>query len=399
MKAYDVIVIGSGLVGVASAYELAKAGRSVALLDSGGLSAGASAANTGLLLFEGLEAGVTWDLCMASLERFKHLEQELEMPFGFGEMNFLGFFTQEQERAVAEKRKKFYEPFGFRYELLSPEEVRSLEPALHLEKEMGGAYYTQWVMDPLRLVYAYFRKAVQLGTQWYSHTKAVGFEQDNGRIRGVITDKGEVIRGKKIVVAAGAWSTELLKSLHIQLPQFYIQGACMVMERSKMLLRHTVSTFTSPRLEMEHRAGQLLKEGTAWEKLPELNANEFIIVPDTNGNHLVAQRSCISPGWIQNVPHEFLRDMCRNVSEYFPALRQTRVIRSWITPVPFVPDGNPFWGALEPYNNVIMATGFGSVLIMAPMIGTVTKELVLGEPVKYDLAEFDPNRSMKEMGR
>jgi len=397
MKAYDVVVIGSGLVGVASAYELAKAGKRVALVDARGLSAGASAANTGLLLFEGLEEGVTWDLCMASLERFKTLEQELEMPFGFGEMSVLAYFTNEEEKALAQRRKEFYSQFGFPYEVLTAEQVREREPALQVKNEMGGAYYTQWVMDPLRLVYAYFRKAVEDGADWYSHTKVTGFEKENGKVCGVVTEKGEVLHCSKIVVAAGAWARELMTTLGMDLHQYYIQGACMVMERTRTPLKHTVTTFTSPRIEMERSASYAL-ENAAWQELPVLHSNEFIIVPDTNGNHLVAQRSCVRADWIKNVPHNFLKDMCKNVAEHFPSLKQSRVIRSWLTPVPFVPDGNPFWGPLEQYDNVLMATGFGSVLIMAPMIGEVTRQLVLGEPVEYDLSDFNPNRVMGGAG-
>ncbi|MDD6347405.1 MAG: FAD-dependent oxidoreductase [Lachnospiraceae bacterium] len=392
MKIYDVIIIGSGLVGVSTAYELSKAGRKVALLDAGGLSAGASAGNTGLLLFEDETSGTAFDLCVDSLRIYKDLDRELEMDFGFGPMNFLGFFCREEERETALRKQAIYQRNGFDFELLDAAELRKKEPRLCLEKELGGAYYRQWIMDPLRLVFAYFRKALLCGTEWFSHEKVVDFIREGSHVRGVITEKGTCLYGDNVVAATGAWTGNLLRKLDVTLKQYYIQGACMVMERSREVLRHTISTFTSPRITMQEAAAEILRE-TDWADFPEQNADEFIIVPDTNGNHLVAQRSCVSRRDIDKVPQEYLRDMAANVCRYLPSLKHQRIIRSWITPVPFVEDKKPFWGRLEAYPEVIAASGFESVLIMAPAIGRVTGRMVMGEPAGYDLTGCDPNRT------
>ena len=92
------------------------------------------------------------------------------------------------------------------------------------------------------------------------------------------------------------------------------------------------------------------------------------------------------------VPPDFLRDMAQNVVRHFPVLEYCRIVRSWICPVPFVPDEKPFYGYVEPYRNLFISSGFSSVLIMAPIIGQLTKELLCGNKIPYDFRSFDPLR-------
>ena len=165
----------------------------------------------------------------------------------------------------------------------------------------------------------------------------------------------------------------------------------MVLERGGQELRNAVSPFTSPRIAMEKQATAAI-ETIGWENLPIQNADEFVIVPDTNDNLVVAQRSVIKREISSHMPVDYLKDMCRNVCYWFPDLAERRVIRSWITPVPFVPDRQPFWGRVQPYENLVIASGFCSVLIMAPVIGETNRMLLLGQKPQYQMEQFLPNR-------
>jgi glycine/D-amino acid oxidase-like deaminating enzyme len=142
---------------------------------------------------------------------------------------------------------------------------------------------------------------------------------------------------------------------------------------------------------MERRASALIRQG-GWDRKNELNADEFVICPDANGNLLTAQRSFVSPRMEPKVPVSFLQDMCRNVMNWYPSLSGSRIIRSWICPVPFVEDARPLFGYVNPFENIAVSSGYGSVLIMAPALGKMGADLLLHRKIAYNIEAFDPNR-------
>ena len=87
-----------------------------------------------------------------------------------------------------------------------------------------------------------------------------------------------------------------------------------------------------------------------------------------------------------------MRLMARNTLKYLPGLRQANIVRSWIRPVPFIPDNRPFYGYLRPYDNLFVASGFASALIVAPVVAKMTRDLLEGKKAAYDISSFDPSR-------
>ncbi|MBQ3103476.1 MAG: FAD-binding oxidoreductase [Oscillospiraceae bacterium] len=395
MKSYDVVVIGSGLIGVATAYEAVKSGRRTALLDAKGLSAGASSANASMLLLEGSCDCAAFSICMDAVALYERLDEELGCQTGFGELGHISLLEKESEFAPAAAASAFYRSRGLDSAILAREEVARREPGLNLKTVLGGMSLRQWRIDPIGTVAGYFHAARALGLDWYPHCAAEEFITQGDRLLAVKTPQGD-IAGGQFVVAAGAWTRELLAKLRLFIPEYHITGAAMICERGAVELRHAVYPFTSPRVAMEQRAAKRIAQ-VGWERLEREHANEFVVVPDANGNLLVCQRSHASAEFVSRVPTEYMRDMAQNALKYFPAFASARVLRSWMAPVPFVPDGAPFFGFAAPYGNLFISSGFGSVLIMAPAIAKLTSRLLGGGTVPYDLGAFDPMRFSKEV--
>lgn len=395
MKTYDVAVIGSGLVGLSTAYELAKKGRKVALIDAGGLSSGASSANTSLLLFEGVTRGLIFDLCAESIGLYAGLAEELGADIGFETAKMICYIRNEADFPEARRIRDFYVENGFEYDVVDAPTLHKLEPELNMDGILGGLYFTQWKMDPLRLVYAYFTRARGYGMDWYPYSKAIGFEQSGGRIMGVSTEKG-TIYAQQYVIATGAWTRKLMLTLGIDIPEYYIQGAALVAERGGVSLNNVLYQFEPARMHMEQRSGELAMK-LGWENIPKQETSEFVIVQDSHGNIISAQSSMVIPDIVDTVPPEFLRDMAANIRRHFPKFGSCKVIRSWICPVPFVPDGKPFFGFVRPYDNLLLASGFASVLIMAPILGKLAYSMLEREAISYDLSGFEPRRFDKEV--
>jgi sarcosine oxidase subunit beta len=392
MNCYDIAVIGSGLVGVATAYELAKVGQKVILIDRAGLSSGSSSANTGLLLYEGGEDEGLLKMCVDGVESYTGLQEELGREIGFSPLPFLSLFIRDSERTAAEKAAAFYTSHGYDYNLLSAGEVKKQDPLIRADEILGGALFTQWRIDPLKTVFAFFARARELGMDWLPDSPVSGFTSAGGRILAAKTRSGEIHAGQYLV-AAGAWTREILSTLNISLPEYYIHGAAMVLERGAAQIMDHVSTFfTSPRLAMEQRASEFIRTGGKWENIPKQQTNEFLICSDANDNLLVAQRSFLSPRMNFRIPIDFLKDLCHNVMHWYPSLAGIRVIRSWICPVPFVVDAQAFLGYVHPFENLAVSSGYGSALIMAPVIGRAGADLLLQRSMLYDIRSFDPNR-------
>jgi len=263
-----------------------------------------------------------------------------------------------------------------------------------MEGILGAVRFEQWKMDPLRVVYAYFARARQLGMDWYPYHKVTGFEHDGTRIIAAITSHGPIHAGQ-FVVAAGAWTRELMLTLGVDIPEYYIQGAALVLERGKVNLNTAVCHFDPVRPRLEQACGRLaLTQG--WGNFPPQEGCEFIILLDSNGNVITAQRNVVRPDILTAVPPDYVRDMAKNVLRHFPAIGKCKAIRSWICPVPFVPDGKPFLGFVAPYGNLLITSGYASVLIMTPVLGSLACSLLDGEGSPYDISAFAPLRFDEE---
>lgn len=393
MKTYDVAVIGSGIVGMTAAYELSLRGQKVALIDTG-LAHGASTANSSTLLMVGEKNDMVFDLRGKGLEKYKTMEARLGRDVGFYDLPMIGIMEKESEKALAQKEQEFYTSFGYDYRILDRETLHEMVPQLNMEGIVGGSCYAQWKIDPMQVIYAHFLKAKEHGMDHYFGSGATDFRVEGGRIAAVKTAEGEVQAGRYIL-AAGAWSRALMAKLHIDLPVYYLHGSAMICERGKLDLPCAVSLFTSERAMLEAEATALAGE-YGWEDIPRCEAREFGILPDSNGNLLIAQKSHAESKIDRRLPVEYAHVMAEMMEKYFPGLCHGRVLRAWICPTPFPDDGNPYFGFVKAYPNLFCAAGLTSALLPGPAAGELMAKLLTGESCPYDLAPYDPMRGMKK---
>lgn len=393
MKRYDVVVIGAGVVGTAAAYELTRTGHKVALIDAKGLGGGASTASTSLLFFEESSKSL-FDLCPKSFQILDTLDQELGMSFGYEPIKALSYIRREEDFAGAQMIRDRYVACDFEYEIVDAKQLHELEPALNMDGMLGALYHTIYRFDSQELLYAYFTKARELGMDWYYDCMVTGFEEKGGHITAVICEN-QTIQADQVLITTGAWTRDLMHALNIEIPQFYIQAGAMVMERGGITLNNVIYQFEPARAQIEESSSKLSME-LGWENVPKQEAREFIITVDAHGNLLTAQASMVTSQITLTIPPEFVRDMAGNVKRFFPGFGSCKVLRSWICPVPFVPDRKPFFGFIAPYDNLMISTGYGSAFLMAPVMGKLTRATLDGEDHGYDLSEFEPRRYERE---
>jgi glycine cleavage system aminomethyltransferase T/glycine/D-amino acid oxidase-like deaminating enzyme len=213
-KNASVVVIGAGIMGNCMVCQLARAGwRDIVLLDKGPFpNPGGSTGHASNFLFP-----VDHSKEMTKFTQDAILEYE-----ELGVSTTSGGIEVARTRARLEelrRRMASAHAWGEESELLSPAEVKELVPFINEEIVLGG-FYTPGVtvVDPLQAGTLMREEATRLGalTAWPS-TEVVGVDVENGRIRRVHTDKGE-IETEVVVVACGVWSPRIARMAGASIP-------------------------------------------------------------------------------------------------------------------------------------------------------------------------------------
>ena len=197
MKNYDFVIIGAGLIGVATAYEMSKDGYKVALIDAKGLGAGASTANTGMIV----------------------AEKEEHIP------GLLQLYEEKKEAGLA-------------IHWLEGKEVNEAEPNLAKGEVKAATCYEQGRIYPFRYLFALVKRAKDLGLEVSERTEVAAVLVEGGACAGIILKDGRTIRARIVVVAGGSGTTEICRTAGLKIPIFSAKSECFVTEPIGPFLRH-----------------------------------------------------------------------------------------------------------------------------------------------------------------
>ncbi|MEW6622539.1 MAG: FAD-binding oxidoreductase [Bacillota bacterium] len=389
MKKWDVVVVGAGMIGLAAAYELVKKGAKTALLDAGGLGSGASAANMGLVISTDAEPGLISKLTSKSLELLERLSLELEYDLNYREKSFIDILYSKEDLLRGEKMAAGLKAKGFECRLLTPRELQGMEPGTTFPDALGGLYTKQGSIDPFSLLYGYYQAARKKDLDWFPYTKVIGFETSGAKVTGVCTRQMS-FHADTVVLAAGAWTRELAALLGYDLPQYYIHGECMVTEVMPPILNSCVGLPVN-RVEFEDSVSCLAAKN-GWENLGLMDECDLVVVQVHNGNLIIGQKTYVHPEFKGDTTYTGMAEMAKKAVRVLPDLSYVSVIRSWVSPVPFTPDHQPFLGPLGRYENLIVSSGYKSTIILTPLAGKLVSRMALGESLDYALEEFYPGR-------
>lgn len=355
----DVIVIGGGVIGLSIAYELREAGLSVRLLEQGQIGQEASWAGAGILPPGNLEwarsaearlraaSAQLWPSWVAKLEsltgintgyvRCGGVEARLNAP--------LTALTDEVESWKAE-----HVPV----EIITPQDLHQRFPAL--SSEITAAYYlpdlaqvrNPWLLKALQAA------CVQRGVELYAGCPVTTLERNGERVHTVRTPEGDFSAGH-FVIAAGAWSRELIRQAGWQLDVQPVRGQIV-------LLEHLPLPFSA-----------VIQSGSCY------------LVPRRDGRILIGSTE-EQAGYDKRTTSAAVSELLRFAIDFVPVLREARFERAWAGLRPFVKDGRPFIGCLPTLNNVCIATGhYRAGLQLSPITAVLIRELITGQPVSLPL--------------
>ncbi|MCY0899052.1 MAG: FAD-dependent oxidoreductase [Firmicutes bacterium] len=388
-----VVVIGGGVAGTSIAYHLTQLGwHDVVLLDRNELTSGSTFHSAGLV--GQLRSSVTLTkMLMYSAELYRRLHQETGVDPGWHEVGSLRLASTPERMEELKRQAGWAKTFGLPLELISPEEARRLFPLMDLSGVYGAAYLpTDGYLDPSKLAEAFAKGARQGGCEIYTHTRVVALEQERGRIRRVVTDRG-TITAEVVVNAGGMYANEIGRLAGVVIPIIPMQHQYIIttaLEAVDPAVIERLPTMRDPDNLVYFRAwGHGLVIG-GYERTPAPWGLD-VIPPTFNGQLL-------SPDWDRFAP--IMEGAMRRV----PVMEEA-TIQSFINgPEAFTPDGEFIMGETD-VRGFYVAAGFCAHGIAgAGGVGRMMAEwIVHGEPSldlwKMDIRRFGPHYRSQALAR
>ena len=224
-EAVDVVVIGAGIVGVSTAYELARRGISVALLEKGFVGAEQSSRNWGWCRQQNRDPREL-PLVIHSLERLDKLAEETGEDLGFRRSGLVYATTRQSEIDGWEAWEKKAREFGVRSDILTAAQAKAMLPESKTKWLGGVSSPTDGYAEPSLAAPAIATAARKLGAYVHQQCAVRGLDITNGQVAGVWTERGK-IRTTRVVIAAGAWTSLFCRRHGIDLPLAMVNGTAM----------------------------------------------------------------------------------------------------------------------------------------------------------------------------
>jgi glycine oxidase len=350
---YDVIIIGGGVNGCASAYYLSKTGKRVLLLEKERIASKASSAAAGMLgaQVEVTEAGPLFELAKESRAMFPHLQQDLKELTGIDielvQKGMLKLAYHEEEVLSLKKTIALQQGLGEKAAWISREEILRREPDLGMEMLGAMDIPMDGHVNPEKLTHAFANGAIILGAEIKEYVEVYSLQDLNQEIVKVETSEGS-FAGDSIVVTAGAWSKRILSDLGLNLPSYPVKGECFSVMTDKPVLESTIFT------------------------------DSCYIVPKS-GNRLVVGATMVPHTFSEKVSIGGLASLMKEAIRTLPAIEHASFERTWAGIRPQTGDGLPFLGKHPTFHNLFIATGhYRNGILLSPITGKLVAGMING---------------------
>ncbi len=364
---YRAAIVGAGIVGLYTAYHLARAGAGPLLvLDRGFLSSGGSGRNGGGVRQQ-WETRSTVRLAREAVAAYRRFGRDFGHNVWFRQGGYLFLAEDPGELSRLARVNEVVRSEGLPARLLDAAGVARHLPGIAPGAAVGGAYLgSDGTVYPFPAVWGLYEAVRRLGVEVALGVEALGVERDGGRLVGVSTDSGGV-RTRAVVNAAGGWSGELSRRAGLEVPN--------VASRHEIFATEPLKPFLDPMV---------------------VRASDGLYFSQTVRGELVGGLTVPHvPGTQRGVPSSprFVTSMARALVGLLPRVAGLGVLRAWTGFYDDTPDGFPVIGEDPRLPGFVHANGFGGHgFMLAPSASRRVAAAVLGERVDLDPREFAPGR-------
>jgi sarcosine oxidase subunit beta len=351
-SSYDVVIIGGGAHGLATAYELTKRGvRSVAVLEQSYIGAGGSGRNTTILRANyRTPEGIAF--YSASLAIYDQLSQELDFNLLISKHGHLTLAHSERSVAVQRERAEANRLMGVDSRWVERDEVAQLCPQLDMSLDVaypiqGALYHPPGaVIRHDAVVWGYARKADAGGAEIHQGTRVTGLRIAGGRIEGVETNRG-FVAARTVVCAVAGWTSQITGMAGIETP----------------ITNHPLQAFvTEP---VKPVLSKIIVSAGLHVYVSQTDRGEFLIGAEIEPYTTYSTRSTFG----------FLEHSAANALELLPMLARLKILRQWTGYCDMTPDYSPIMGTTE-VDGFLLDAGWGTWGFKAsPICGVTMAEL------------------------
>ena len=378
---YDVVIIGGGVHGLATAYYLAANHdiRNVAVLEKSYIGGGASGRNTAIIRSNYLtpEGVRFYD---RSLALYQRLAADLNFNVMFEQRGHLTLAHNDASLRTMRWRAEVNKLEGVDSEVIGPAEIQARAPYLDVSEEprfpiLGALYHPPGgIVRHDAVVWGYARGADAHGIHIHQGTTLLGIDVEGGRVRGVTTSRGPIATSTVVNCTAG-WSSTVAAMAGVELPitTFPLQAA----------VTEPVKFFLDP----------VIVSGTLHVYVSQTARGELVLGASVDPYPAYSTRGSL----------EFTEEVAAHVLELFPSLGELRVLRQWAGLCDMTPDFSPILGK-TPVEGFHVDIGWGTYGFKAgPVSGEAMAQLVAtGETPAiietFNLARFGDGRLVGEKG-
>lgn len=362
----EVIILGAGVVGCATAYFLARDGVKVTVIEREAIGSGASGFALGLLNplsgsgIPGPLQPMAETALNMHLELWPALKQESGVDFQAKMMPHLELcLTADDMSAKREELKRWEKADGFSARWLTPEEVHHLDPRFSQDVKGGILLEAVGMLDSYRYALALAQAAEHYGAQ-IIHGEAVGLISSGHRVTGVRLKRGP-LACDAIVIAQGPWSGQVSSWLELDIPVQPLKGQILYLQAPDPPLKYHVHGPCS----FVHKADNLL-----WIAATEEHA-------DFDTNTTVEARD----------------DLIARSLKMMPSLGQLGLVQQTACLRPVTPDFLPIIGQAPGWDGIYLATGAAKKgILLSPGIGRAAADLVTKGETSLPIEPFAPER-------
>lgn len=371
----DVIIIGGGIVGCAAAYYLAKSGtkRVIVLEATKSIGHGGSCRNGGGVRQSGRDVREL-PYAMYGIQHFwPTLSEELGVDVEYTQKGNLRLGKTEAHLKKLQTLTDNAQAVGLGVEMVDAAEVQELCP--YLSKDIIGASWcpTDGHANPLTTTLGYYKRALELGVQFFTDAPVAMLRKIRGKVRQVVLHDGTVLEAEQILLAAGYESRAIARSVGVDLPMTRLIDEMFVTEMEPHMFDIMLGTADADFYgHQAHHGSFVFGSECGYEEVTDMDDPSKLY---TNSMTLSAS--------------------CRAVMGYIPQLAEAKVVRSWCGWLDNAFDGVPFIGNCPDAEGLTVACGFtGHGFGTAPVVGYMLSQILHGEPTVVDISALAPNRFM-----
>jgi sarcosine oxidase subunit beta len=377
-RSYDIVIIGAGVHGLAIAYYLGKHGlKNIAVLDKGYLGGGASGRNTAIIRsnYRTPQGVAFYD---ESVRLYERLAGELDYNLMFSQQGHLTVAHTERGVTTLRERAETNRLLKVDSRLIDRHEIARLAPGLDVSDRphqpiLAGLYHPPGgIIRHDAVVWGYARGADRHGVEIHPFSEVTGIHRANGRVTGVVTNRG-TINSRIVVNATAGWCSTIAHMAGVELPIVTHPLQALVTERLKPFLHVVVVS------------------ATLHYYINQTDRGEIVIGEEIDPYSSYSMRSTL----------RFLESAAANTVALFPCLTRVKVLRQWAGLCDMPPDFAPIIGTVEGVEGFILDVGWGTYgFKAAPAAGYRVAELIATSQTPEVLKPFALSRfaNLEQLG-